>query len=86
VELAERRIQSTRLKLDAGRSTTRDLLEAENDLLEARNNTTSALIDYTLNRYALWRDLEILRVDEQGIRGELELLAQAQPAVAEGKN
>lgn len=84
VELAERRIQSTRLKLDAGRSTTRDLLEAENDLLEARNNSTSALIDYTLNRYALWRDLEILRVDEQGIRGELELLAAGGGAVAEG--
>jgi outer membrane protein TolC len=86
VQLAERRIQSTRLKLDAGRSTTRDLLEAENDLLEARNNTTSALINYTLNRYALWRDLEILRVDEQGLRGELQLLAAAPVAAAQGQN
>jgi len=77
VDLAQRRIESTRLKLDAGRASTRDLLESEDDLLAARNAATSALIDYNLARLAVWRDLEILRVDQDGIHADEELLLQA---------
>ena len=67
VDLAERRIESTSLKLDAGRADTRDLLEAQESLLQAQNAATSALIDYILARLELFRDLELLRVDERGI-------------------
>jgi outer membrane protein TolC len=77
VDLAQRRIESTRLKLDAGRASTRDLLETEDDLLSARNAATSALIDYHLARLRVWRDLEILRVDKDGIHADEELLQQA---------
>lgn len=68
VELAQRRIESTELKQAAGRADTRDLLEAQESLLAAQNAATSALIDYTLARLALWRDMELLRIDEQGLR------------------
>jgi outer membrane protein TolC len=68
VRLAERRIESTRLQLDAGRADTRDLLEAQESLLAAQNAATGSRIDYTLARMALYLDMELLRVDESGIR------------------
>jgi len=68
VELAQQRIESTRLKLDAGRADTRDLLEAQESLLEAQNALTSALIDYTLERLNLFLDMELLRFEPTGIR------------------
>jgi len=66
VALAERRAESANLRLEAGRADTRDILEAEEDLLAARNSLTSALIDYELARLALWRDTEHLGVNETG--------------------
>ncbi|MCC6408592.1 MAG: TolC family protein [Planctomycetes bacterium] len=73
VALAERRVESTRLNLDAGRAATRDLLEAQEALLEAQNAATQALIDFQLAKLALWRDLELVRVEDQGIQIEPEL-------------
>ncbi len=70
VALAERRIESTRLKLDAGRADTRDLLEAQDSLLGAQNALTAALIEYTLARMSLYLDMELLRFDAGGIRLE----------------
>lgn len=67
VELAERRVESARLRLAAGRADTRDILEAQEDLLEAKNAATRSLIDHHLALLALWRDVELLRVDEAGI-------------------
>lgn len=70
VELAQKRIESASLKLEAGRADTRSLLEAQRSLLEAENSATSALVEYTLARMNLFRDLELLRVDTQGIHYE----------------
>ncbi len=67
VQLADRRIESTRLQLDAGLADTRQLLEAQESLLSAQNAATRALIDYTLARMGLYLDMELLRVDESGI-------------------
>lgn len=82
VALAERRVESTRLNLDAGRAATRDLLEAQEALLEAQNAATQALIDFQLAKLALWRDLELVRIETQGIQVDAGLeqrLAKAQP-------
>lgn len=67
VELAERRVASTELYQQAGRSSTRDVLEAQEALLQARNALTGALIDSTLARLALYRDLGALQLDENGL-------------------
>ncbi len=67
VDLAAKRVRSAQLKLEAGRSSTRDVLEAQRDLLSAQNAATSALIDFALARLRLWRDLELLEVDPSGI-------------------
>ena len=83
VDLAERRSESARLNQDAGRADTRTSLEAERSLLLARNAATSALIDYNLARLAVWRDLEILRVDQEGIHADEELLLHPPDAGAQ---
>ena len=70
VELAERRIESAALNLEAGRADTRDILEAQEDLLAAQNAATSTLINFWMARYDLYLDMESLRVEETGIRIE----------------
>jgi len=87
VELAERRIESTDLKLQAGRALTRDLLDAQESLLDARNGASTALVDYTLSRLALFRDLELMVVDAEGIHvdpASLEAEASAGAALPRG--
>lgn len=81
VALAERRIESTQLSLEAGRASTRDLLEAQESLLSAQNAATSALIDYTLAKLGLYLDMELLRVDEHGVSAD-ELPVTGAPAPA----
>ena len=66
VKLAEKRIESTMLFLDRGDAVTRDLLEAEEALLDAENAVARALVDHTLARLNLWRDMELLEIDEKG--------------------
>ena len=70
VDLAERRVESIDLKLQAGRAETRDLLDAQEALLQARNSASNALVDYNLSRLALFRDMELLRVDANGVHVE----------------
>jgi outer membrane protein TolC len=74
VELAERRIESTQLNQQAGRAETRDILEAQEALRQARNALIAARVDFHLARLSLWRDMELLRVDEAGVGADFELL------------
>ena len=63
VELAERRVDSARLLLAAGRAQIRDLLEAQSALLQARNAVVALLVDYNVARLALLLDLGLLKTD-----------------------
>lgn len=76
VALAERRIESTQLNQAAGRATTRDYLEAQEALRQANNALIAARVDYHLSRLNLWRDMELLRVDEAGVGPDLTLLEE----------
>ncbi len=70
VALAERRVESTELSLEAGRANTRDVLDSQEDLVAARNNATAALIDYILAGLALYRDMELIRVTPEGVQAD----------------
>lgn len=82
VGLAERRVEGATLTLQAGRASTRDLLESQEALVQARNALTRNLVDYTLARLTLFSDLGALVLDEDGIRGDAEALRQARGEVA----
>jgi len=72
VELATRRVASTRAFLDLGRAQTRDLLEAQDDLLTAQNALTGALISYRIAELELQRDAGVLMVNEDALWTEYD--------------
>jgi outer membrane protein TolC len=67
VELARRRVKSTDLFLQAGRAQIRDLLEAQEALLNTQNALASALVSYRVAELDLQRDIGLLEVDETGL-------------------
>ncbi|MHC4333524.1 MAG: TolC family protein, partial [Planctomycetota bacterium] len=69
VVLAEKRVKSTELFLQAGRGQIqmRDLLDAQDDLLSAQNRLTSAAVSYRVAELELQRDMGLLKIDERGL-------------------
>jgi len=66
VTLAERRVESTQLLLQAGRADQRDVLEAQRALVDTRNALTGALVDHTIANLEFQRDIGTLDVSEEG--------------------
>lgn len=66
VALAESRVEEQELRQELGQGDAQDLVDARIDLLNARNQRTSTVIDHTLARMRLWRDMGILYVSEDG--------------------
>lgn len=62
--LADRRVDSATLLLQAGRAQIRDLLEAQSAQLQAQNQLTQALIDYHLARLNLLTDIGALDIEK----------------------
>jgi outer membrane protein TolC len=67
VVVAEKRVRSSTLFLEAGRTQIRDLLEAQDALLLAQNSLTAAVVNYRMAELELQRDLDVLKVNEQGL-------------------
>jgi outer membrane protein TolC len=65
--VAQRRVASTELFLEAGRALMRDVLEAQEALITAQNAFTAALITYRINELQLQRDLGVLEVSHEGL-------------------
>jgi len=72
VALAERRVDSTALFLQAGRAEVRDVLEAQEDLVNAQNALTAALVDYRVAELNLQRDMGVLQVSDDGLWHEFD--------------
>lgn len=66
VRLAERRVKGTPLLLEAGQAVTRDVLDAEDDLVQSRNALTQALVDHAVARLRLELAVGSLRVEPEG--------------------
>ncbi len=66
VGIAERRVQEQQLRQELGRGTSRDLVDAENDLIESKNERTAALVNHTIARLKFYRDMGILWIKDNG--------------------
>ncbi len=83
VKLAERRVRSTQVFLEAGRAEMRDLLDAQDALVVAQNALTAALVGYRVAELNLQRDMDVLEVNEKGLWHEYQPPA-TDPARASG--
>ena len=67
VVVAEKRVRSNTIFLEAGRSEIRDLLDSQDAFLSAQNSLTRAVVDYRIAELELQQDLGLLKVNEQGL-------------------
>ena len=67
VNVAEKRVKSTSLFYEAGRAQVRDVLEAQESLINARNALTSAVVAYRVAELEFQRDTGLLQIDERGL-------------------
>jgi len=67
LDLAQKRVESNSLLLEAGRLTTRDLLDSQDDLLKAQNELTAALVGHIVAKLNFFRDIGILQVRPDGM-------------------
>ncbi|UCD27376.1 MAG: TolC family protein, partial [Planctomycetota bacterium] len=65
-DLALKRRQAAKIRLDKGQINNRDLIEAEEDLLDARNSLAQAQADLRLAILQFRRDTGTLRIDDEG--------------------
>jgi outer membrane protein TolC len=67
VYLAQKRVRSVDLFLEAGRAQIRDLLEAQRALFATQNALTSAVVNYRIAELELQSDMGVLEVNEKGL-------------------
>ena len=67
LKLAERRVDMQLILLQEGRATTRNYLDAQEDLLQAQNAKTAALVEFTLASLRFYRDIGLLHVRPDGM-------------------
>lgn len=67
VELAEIRVDSTRMSMEEGRASTRDFLEAQEALIQSQNDLVDNLVEYRIAYLELLRDTGVLVVSSEGL-------------------
>lgn len=67
VTLAEKRVRSTDMFLQAGRAQVRDVLESQEALLNAQNALAAAAVSHRIAELTLQRDLGLLQVGVEGL-------------------
>ena len=70
LELAQIRVGVSPILWEAGRMNARDYLESQDDLLQAQNNVTSALVSHAIAKLNFFRDVGILQVKPDGMWAE----------------
>jgi outer membrane protein TolC len=65
--LADQRTQNTLLLLQYGRANTRDVLDAQEDFLKAKNASTEAAVDYAIACLEFFRDTGTMKIKPDGM-------------------
>jgi outer membrane protein TolC len=63
----ERNVTIAQIRLERGEVSNREVIEAQESLLQARNSLIQEQVDYEIARLSLLRDLGILFIDEHGM-------------------
>lgn len=66
VKLAERRVEEQELLAQLGRAKAQDQVDAQNDLVNSKNQRTQALVNHTIARLQFWNNMGILYIRENG--------------------
>lgn len=66
LKVSEERVRLETALLEEGQGTARDLVEAERNLIDARNAVIATRVNHTLSRLKLWRDMGILFIRKDG--------------------
>ena len=66
MRLSELRVLEQELLLEAGRGQALDRIDAQNDLIAARNNVSQALVNHTTAYLRLWLNMGLLYIKESG--------------------
>lgn len=66
-QLAEKRAKNTLLLLQYDRANTRDVLDAQEDLLDAKNAETKAIVDYAIAGLEFFRDTGTMKIKPDGM-------------------
>lgn len=66
VKLAERRVEEQDLLAEVGRARAQDQVDAQNDLINSKNQRTQALVTHTIARLQFWNNMGILYIKDNG--------------------
>ncbi len=66
VKLAERRVEEQDLLAELGRAKAQDQVDAQNALIDSKNQRTQALVTHTIARVQFWNRLGILYIKDNG--------------------
>ena len=72
VKLAERRVEEQNLLAELGRAKAQDQVDAQNSLIDSKNQRTAALVGHTIARLQLWDNLGILYIKNNGQWEEIQ--------------
>ena len=77
VKLAERRVEEQNLLAELSRARAQDQVDAQNALIDSKNQLTQALVTHTIARLQFWANMGILYIKDNGQWEEMQH-AQAQ--------
>jgi len=66
VKVAERRVEEQNLLAELGRAKALDQVDAQNELINSKNQRTQALVTHTIARLQFWNNLGILYIKDNG--------------------
>lgn len=66
VQINERRVEEAELRAELGIGNIQDTVDAQNDLINSRTALTAAIVDHNVAKLALWRDVGLLYVHDNG--------------------
>jgi outer membrane protein TolC len=75
VKLSERRVEEEELLSELGRGQALDLIDAQNALIESKNQLTLALVGHTIARLQFWNNMGILYIMDNGQWSETNAVA-----------